>query len=212
MTTAQVLKHARDARGAGLTVDQYHRMIASGEISEGAPIELLDGVMLRKDRSKAGEDLMSVGIDHAWAVDNLATVLAGVGSHGCFVRLQFPVTLPPDGEPEPDAAIVRGQREDYLRQRRHPGAADAPCVIEVADSSLNRDRTTKLRIYAEGGIGQYVIVNLVERIIEVYERPVPQEGRYDVTARKAAGEDVAFSCGEGRSVPVAVAALLPPGW
>jgi len=208
MTAAQRMEFARDTGMAGVSVDQYHRMIASGEISEGAPIELLDGVMLRKDRSKAGEDPMTVGRDHAYVVQRLTRILRAVEPLGCHFRVQQPVTLPPDGEPEPDGAIVRGTEADYVA--RDVTAADAPCVIEVADSSLNRDRTTKLRIYAEGGIGQYVIVNLVERIIEVYERPVPQEGRYDVTARKAAGEDVAFSCGDGRSVPVAVAALLPP--
>jgi Putative restriction endonuclease len=87
------------------------------------------------------------------------------------MRLENPITLPPSHEPEPDGALVRGRPEDYLDH--HPGPADVLCVIEVSDSSLKSDRTTKQSIYesiyAAAGIAQFVIVNLVESRIEVYE-------------------------------------------
>ena len=51
-------------------------------------------------------------------------------------------------------------------------------MIEVADSSLAYDRTTKLRAYAEAGIRQYLIVNLVDRCVEEYVDPKLAEGRY----------------------------------
>lgn len=57
-----------DHRIARLTVDQYHRMIDSGILREGEPIELLDGVLVYKDRSDRGEDPMTVGKRHALAV------------------------------------------------------------------------------------------------------------------------------------------------
>src|SRR5437764_815669 len=154
----------------GLTVEQYHRMIDRGILEEGAPIELLDGILVRKDRAKAGEDPRTVGNEHLWAVENLRRVMRDVESHGFFVLSQQPITLPPDGEPEPDGAIVRGTIDDY--RRRKPVAADVSCVIEVADSSLDRDRGTKQRIYADAGIGQYIIINLFEKTVEVYERPI----------------------------------------
>jgi Uma2 family endonuclease len=191
----------------GLTVDQYHRMIAEGILEEGAPIELLDGFLVRKDRAKAGEDPMTVGLEHIWAVENLPEILgAAAKGQGCYVRVQQPITLPPDGEPEPDGAIVRGTKDDY--RRRKPVAADVCCVIEVADSSLDRDRGTKMRIYADAGIEQYVIVNLVERVVEVYERPVRGAGRYDEPARLRGDEIVKFAAGQGR-VEVVASKLLP---
>jgi Uma2 family endonuclease len=190
----------------GLTVEQYHRMIEGRILEEGAPIELLDGFLVHKDRAKAGEDPMTIGNEHRWAVENLKRVLAAVESHGHHLTSQQPVTLPPDGEPEPDGAIVRGTIDDY--RLGPPTGADVSCVIEVADSSLDRDRGTKQRIYADAGIGQYVIVNLVERVIEVYERPAVGTGRYDAPARVRGGERVAFAVGDAR-VEVEAARLLP---
>jgi Uma2 family endonuclease len=190
-----------------LTVVEYERMIEAGVLMSDDPVELLDGLLVRKDRAKAGDDPLMVGTDHSWAVQNLLTVLAGVSSHGCHVRLQQPVLLPPDGEPEPDGAIALGTNDDY--RGRKPVAADVPCVIEVADSSLERDRVTKLRIYAEGGIAQYVGINLVEDVVEVYERPVAGKGKYADTRHLNGGDTVEFSCGQGRCVGVDVARLLP---
>jgi Uma2 family endonuclease len=82
--------------------------------------------------------------------------------------VRLAVTLS-DSEPEPDFALVRGTGEDY--EHRHPGPPEIGLIIEVADSSLLRDRHDKARIYARGGIGCYWIVNLVDRRIEVHTQP-----------------------------------------
>jgi Uma2 family endonuclease len=190
----------------GLTVEQYHRMIEAGILEEGAPIELLDGFLVRKDRAKAGEDSMTVNDEHIWAVENLRRVLRDVESRGYYIRLQQPVVLPPDGEPEPDGAIVRGNMDDY--RRRKPVAADISCVIEVADSSLSKDRGTKQRIYADAGIGQYVIINLVDKVVEVYERPLSGAGRYEDVQRRNGGEQVVFRVGL-TPIEVEASKLLP---
>jgi Uma2 family endonuclease len=190
----------------GLTVEQYHRMIEGGILESGAPIELLDGFLVHKDRAKAGEDPMTVGNEHLWAVENLRRVFRGIEAHGFDLMCQQPVTLPPDGEPEPDGAVVRGTIDDY--RRRKPTAGDVACVIEVADSSLDRDRGTKQRIYADAGIAQYVIINLAERVIEVYERPVAGSGRYADVRRLRGAELVAFQAG-GAQVEVEAERLLP---
>ena len=69
-------------------------------------------------------------------------------------------------------------------------------MIEVADSSLHRDRGTKQRIYADAGIPQYVIVNLIEQVVEVYERAASGTGK-DQPARRVHGDDVvAFRVGD----------------
>jgi Uma2 family endonuclease len=150
---------------------------------------------------------MTVGHHHAWAVGQLGELLQSVKQYGCHVRVQQPVTIPPDHEPEPDAAIVRGTVNDF--KQRHPHAVEVPCVIEVADSSLQHDRTTELRIYAEAAIPQFVIVNLLDDIVEDYSEPEPQLGRFVATRTYRKGQTVSFGVGGGRAVVVPVTELLP---
>ncbi len=159
-----------------LTVAQYHEMLAQGILAEGEPCELLDGHLVRKDRSRAGEDPMTVGHQHALVVTKLAALGPRLGRLGCHIRTQQPITLAPHSEPEPDAAIVAGTPDDYAD--RHPRGSDVLCVIEVADSSLELDRTTKLAIYARAGIPVYLIVNLVERTFELHSQPIRRSSRY----------------------------------
>jgi hypothetical protein len=193
-----------------LTVGQYHGMIEAGFLAEGEPYELLDGYVVRKDRSAVGNDPMTVGHEHALAISNLADLNPRLHRLGCYVRIQSPVTLPPWNEPEPDAAIVLGTQRDYAG--RHPGAADVTCVIEVADSSLRRDRTTKLRIYAGSGIACYIIVNLPDRVIEVYTQPLPGKGRaarYGQLTTLSGRQTVEFPAAGGKRLSVPVRKLLP---
>src|SRR4051794_16398781 len=107
MSTAELRELVEGASVVGLTIDQYISMIKNGILREGAPIELIDGFLVRKDRSKAGEDAMTIGFDHVWAVKNLAVVLRQVEQHGCHLGLQQPIAIPPDSVPEPDGAITR---------------------------------------------------------------------------------------------------------
>lgn len=154
------------------TIGQYHRMIETGILPEGEPIELLDGLIVYKDRG-AG---MTVHPLHALIVNRLMQLGPILEGLDCHVRLQNPITIAPNHEPEPDGVIVRGTLEDYAHS--HPGPTDVLCVIEVADSSLERDRVTKQHIYATAEIPQYIIINLADRQVEVYEQPTPSEGQY----------------------------------
>jgi Uma2 family endonuclease len=197
---------ANGAQVEPLTVEQYHRMIASGILPEGEAVELLDGILVRKDRAKAGEDLMTVGTLHAWAVQNLARVLASdLVSRGCHLRTQQPITILPRHEPEPDGAIVVGEMDDYVDA--HPGPEQVLCIIEVADSSLQHDRTTKHRIYGEAGIRQYVIINLVERVIESFDA-APGSSQYQPVVRLTKGQTLELQLGAS-TLDVAVDRLLP---
>lgn len=159
-----------------ITVDIYHKMIQSGLLPEGAPYELINGQIVAKDRSAAGEDAMTVGLFHALAISNLVSLDALFRRCGCHVRIQLPLGLPDASEPEPDAAIVIGDQGMY--RAAHPVSKDVLCAIEVADSSLKHDRTTKLSLYAAHNIAMYVIVNLVDRVLEVYADPKKRSGRY----------------------------------
>jgi Uma2 family endonuclease len=203
-----ILQEAPDRlRIARLTVDQYEAMIAQGILTEGEPIELLDGFLVLKDRAASGGEPMTIGPEHQLVLNVLGGLRARFEKHGCFLAIQGPVRLPPQDEPEPDGAVVVGAPRDYAR--RHPGARDLWSVIEVADSSLLRDRSTKLRIYAAAGIHQYVIVNLVERHVAVHEAPATRAKRYDRTTIHAGSQLVAIACGPDAWVKVKAKDLLP---
>ena len=188
-----------------LTVEQYERMIEGGVLREGSPIELLDGFLVRKDRGDSGGDFMTIGDRHAWAVNQMQEVLLDIRRLGCFVQVQQPLRLPPDNVPEPDGAVVRGRPRDY--RSRIPGSAAVVCVIEVADTSLEHDRTTKLAIYAGAGIGQYLIINLIESTVLEYRRPVVADRTYAASRVCRAGDTITIDA-PGRAFVVKVSELL----
>lgn len=186
-----------------LTVEQYHRMIAAGILEEGEPIELLDGLLVAKDRGPG----MTVHPLHSMMINKLLLLAHRFQRLGCHLRSQSPVTIVPRNEPEPDASIVRGRPEDYID--RHPEPADTSCVIEVADSSLARDRTTKQRIYAGAGVPQYCLINLASRRIEIYEDPDREHGTYRLRRELSGSDAVALLLPDGGRLEVAGAELLP---
>jgi len=141
------------------TVDQYHRLIQSGILTEDDPVELLEGWIAQK---------MPRNPPHDGTISTTESSLRALQPAGWHVRVQSAVTLA-DSEPEPDLAVVRGGGRDYMS--RHPAPPDIALLVEVADSSLDRDRTDKSRIYARANIALYWIINLVDGLIEVYTDP-----------------------------------------
>src|SRR5437016_385345 len=121
---------------------------------------------------------MSIGTDHRWSTEQINALNIELDRRGLplFVQSQQPLTLPEMHEPEPDGAFVVGTRESY--RGRKPTASDVTCVVEVADSSLDYDRTTKQRIYNSAGIKQYVVINLVDKVLEVFDGSSPDSARY----------------------------------
>jgi Uma2 family endonuclease len=83
------------------------------------------------------------------------------------LRIQLPLVLGEYDEPFPDIAVVSGSPRDYLSL--HP--TTALLVVEVSEASLKTDREVKGSLYAKAGIPEYWIVNLKERVVEVYREP-----------------------------------------
>lgn len=193
------------ARVVPLTVEQYHQMLEAGILEEGAPIELLDGLLVEIDRSRTGEKPMPVSPQHCLSVNRWLRWLPQVEAKGHHLRLQAPITIPPSHEPEPDVAIVHGTPDDFADH--HPGPGEVACVVEVADSSLERDRGTKQRIYATAGVPQYLIVNLVNERVELYEDPDAESGRYRRVTLLGRGDFLSLHVGGG--LRLLVAELLP---
>lgn len=142
---------------------------------------------------------------HSVAARAVAEALAELTPDGYFVTREDPIRIGDASEPEPDAAVVRGKSRDYAR--RHPDAAQVALVVEVSDSSLNLDRTEKMRAYAAGGIPIYWIVNLVDDRLEVYSQP--ESGTYQ-NIRSLDPTEAATVVVDGRELGVVtVADLLP---
>ncbi|WP_363319276.1 Uma2 family endonuclease [Microcoleus sp. PH2017_01_SCD_O_A] len=58
-------------------------------------------------------------------------------------------------------------------------------MIEVSDSTLKYDRITKLSLYAESGIADYWIFNLVEPQLEMHSEPYQkQRGGFDYRVKR----------------------------
>lgn len=134
----------------------------------------------------------------AKATDFFARTLRDTGFYP-----QIQSTLPLDNRnvPEPDVAILSGTPDDLLEGEPE----EIPLVVEVADTSLETDRTTKLACYAENEIPEYWIVNLQARTLEVYRDPA--HGEYRERRTFTPGDTVVPRFNE--TLTVEVNALLP---
>lgn len=142
-----------------LSVDQYLEMVAKGIIQENDPVELLEGWLVPK---------MTKNPDHWICATLIRDALIRLSIAGFFVHSQDPVRTS-DSVPEPDVALVRGKPRDY--RGGNPQPENLALVVEVADTSLRRDRAIKKRVYARAGVPVYWIVNLKDSEIEVYGEP-----------------------------------------
>jgi Uma2 family endonuclease len=137
---------------------EYDRLIELGVLHEDEPIELLDGHLIVAEPK---------GSPHETAVGLAADALRLAFGPGWLIRIGAPIALDPTSEPEPDICVVRGTWRDY--RDAHPSRP--ALVVEVAESSLTLDRTRKARAYARNGVADYWIVNLIDRVLEVYRDP-----------------------------------------
>jgi Uma2 family endonuclease len=154
-----------------LSVAQYHQMIAAGILTEDDAVELLEGWLVTK---------MPKSPRHRLITRLVREALERILPDGWFVESQEPLTMT-DSEPEPDVVIVRGSPRDYADH--HPAPADIGLVVEVADSTLARDRTVKARLYASAGIPVYWLLNINDEAgrLEVYSDPAAYQQRQTYT-------------------------------
>ena len=141
------------------TVAQYHELDRLGFITTADRVELLNGLIVQKVR---------ISPPHAYTVRAAFNLLDELLDESWHVRTQNPVTLS-ESEPEPDVVVAKGPIARY--NTAHPKPNEIELVIEVADSSLVQDLTTKLAIYATAKIPQYWVVNLTDRCVELFTLP-----------------------------------------
>jgi Uma2 family endonuclease len=138
---------------------EFDRLVDLGAF-HGDRVELIAGLLVVAEPQ---------GSYHASTIGAVGDALRAVLPPGWLVRVQMPVALDDESEPEPDLAVVPGAWADY--RAHHP--ARPVLVVEVAETSLPFDRAEKASLYARGGIRDYWIVNLVDRVLEVFRDPEP---------------------------------------
>ena len=182
-----------------LSVECYHHLIGAGLLTEDDPVELVEGMLIQK---------MPKYSPHSTSNGKVRREIEPRLPHGWTFRGQEPLTLV-WGEPEPDGAVVVGDIEDY--EEAHPGPGDVAIVIEVADSSLRRDRGIKLRSYARAGVPVYWIINLIDRCVEVYTEPrsAGEPPAYDRRRVVVEGEALDLDINGETCGRIEVASLLP---
>lgn len=141
------------------SVDEYHRLLENGILTEDSRVELLEGWIVPKLPHSPAHDRSIELTDEA-----LRRLLPPLWR----IRIQSVITTD-DSEPEPDLAVVRGSIRGA--GNRHPAPSEIGQLVEVSESTLASDRIGKGRLYAQANIPIYWIINLVEAHLEVYTDP-----------------------------------------
>ncbi|WP_434686268.1 Uma2 family endonuclease [Pseudanabaena minima] len=142
------------------SIADYHQMIEAGILDEDDRVELLEGKIVCMSPQRPF---------HAASVQRSANHLYELLRGKAYIRVQLPVILGNDSEPEPDLAVVRFDNNEY--SFRHPEASDIYLLIEVADSTIAKDRKQKARIYAKNRVLEYWILDLQKRQVYVFRQP-----------------------------------------
>ena len=151
------------------SIAEYHRLAELGFFAPDDRVELIRGEIIIKATKSTFHSVCN-----SLLLGELCLMLR----KRAIVRGQEPIILPTDSEPEPDVAIARSRSDNYVSS--HPESADIFLVIEVSDSTLKYDRRTKLSLYAESGISDYWIFNLVDIQLEMHSEPYQkQRGGFD---------------------------------
>ena len=150
--------------------EEYHRMGEVGILKRNDHVELIRGEIV---------EMSPMGPRHYAFVNNLNRLLVVRLTDRAIVAVQGPIVLAEDSEPEPDIAVIRHRTVPY--KEREAFREDALLLIEVAESSLAYDRSTKLRLYAEAGIPEYWVVDCLAESVEIHRGP--DAGRYRDVSR-----------------------------
>lgn len=174
------------------TREEYYQLAEKGFFPPGKRVELIDGVIYEMSPQKS---------PHATGISLVLDALRAAFPQGHHVRVQLPLALSDDSEPEPDLAVVSGTPRDYAKD--HPKTA--VLIVEISDSSSFHDRERKRSRYARSAIPEYWIVDVAGKQLEVYRNP--GEGGYQTRLILKAGDTVVPLASPEAAIPVAD--LLP---
>jgi Uma2 family endonuclease len=148
-----------------LTVEEYYRMAEVGLLPPDARVELIEGEII---------DMAPIGSRHAAAVNFLAERFIRAVDGAVLVSIQGPLRLGEHSEPQPDLALLRPRVDRY--KNGAPTAADVLLLIEVSDTTLHFDRDVKAKLYAQRGVPELWIVDLLHGQLHLFRDP--RQGEY----------------------------------
>lgn len=157
------------------TVEDYYKMAEVGILEPQDRVELIQGEIIQMSPIKSF---------HASVVDTLQDILLFFLRGKAIVRTQNPLFIDNFSEPEPDLTIAHFHTHKY--RDHHPRPENVHFLIEVADTTLQKDRKLKLPLYAKAGIPEVWIVNLKNHSVEVYRTPI--DGAYQETKIVKSGD------------------------
>jgi Uma2 family endonuclease len=170
------------------TYDEYLRLGEAGILLDERT-ELLNGEIV---------SMTPAGHRHVYVVDLLTDRLSEWGRDRGVLRVQGPLRFNDLEAPEPDLVLLRPHPDRYLS--RQAGPWDALLVVEVSDSSLERDRDVKGPMYARAAIPEYWLVDVNREVVLVHRRP--EGGEYLEVTEHARGDAWASPALGGRTVGV----------
>ncbi len=176
------------------TVGDYYRMLDAGILTEDDRVELLNGQILEMSPQRPPYTTATKR-----AYDYLKPLLSGRAD----VRAQSPITLSSHSEPEPDIAVVAIDELEY--SDHHPEPNEIFLLIEVADTTLERDLGEKAITYAQAQIQDYWVVDVRRRQLRVFRHPAG--GIYEL--QQLLGEDDVLSLLAFPEINVSMNRLLP---
>jgi Uma2 family endonuclease len=190
------MKSTTSIRERRWTRKEYELLIDNGIVHEDEAVELLAGHLVVAEPQRG---------PHARTIELIVETLREALGAGWRIRVQLPLAAGEDSEPEPDIALVRGT----ARQARDEHPTEAALVIEVAEGSLRLDRTLKAGIYARARVADYWIVNLADRVLEVYRQPGREMRRWRYGSVQILGPEAVVVPLAAPQVRISVADLLP---
>jgi Uma2 family endonuclease len=141
------------------TVQQYHKMVDSGILTENDRVELIGGEII---------EISPIGTKHTACVNRLVNLLVQLLGKMVIVAAQNPVNLNYNSEPQPDVVLLK-PRDDFY-ENAHPQPEDIFLLIEVADSTVIYDREEKIPLYAQANITEFWLVDINAQVVEVYQQ------------------------------------------
>lgn len=148
----------RGRRPYRFTAEQLGKMVEAGVFPE-SHFELIRGRIYR----------MTKDGPHNFAVGEMAERLRAILPAGFHVREEKALEHDDRSLPEPDVAVVRGDRADY--RATNPKTSRAALIVEVCASSRRADYRDKPSLYAAAGVPAYWVVDVDGRKIDVFTSP-----------------------------------------
>lgn len=155
------------------TVEEYHQMAQAGLLTEDDRVELIEGEIV---------EMSPIGSRHQACVDQMTRLLVHALQDRAILRVQGPIQLSEQSEPQPDLALLRPSQDGYVSG--HPGPDDVLLAVEVAETTADYDSTVKSPLFARYGIPETWVVDLGRERVEVHREPSPDGYRLVRTVRR----------------------------